>query len=164
VHKRKEKPNNPELASVPGPPQTEPEPGPPNRGGRPVKELAIELELVEKLASLQLKLDEIAVACKVSPATLDNRIASDPGIREAIERGRAAGRASLRRAQMASALAGNPTMQIFLGKQYLGQKDRFEHEVNANISIADRITERRRERMERDAKKGPAPDADAAGS
>jgi hypothetical protein len=48
-----------------------------------------------------------------------------------IKRGRARLRQSLRRAQIKSALSGNPTMLIWLGKQYLGQRDRGSLDVSA---------------------------------
>jgi len=40
-----------------------------------------------------------------------------------LEKGKQAGKKSLRRAQWDKALNGDTRMQIFLGKQYLGQKD-----------------------------------------
>lgn len=46
------------------------------------------------------------------------------------------GKISLRRAQFRSAIENNNvTMQIFLGKQYLGQKDKYETQVSASISV-----------------------------
>jgi hypothetical protein len=54
---------------------------------------------------------------------------------EAWDNGQEQGRASLRRLQYKAAENGNPTMQIWLGKQWLGQKDRTESvNVNANYS------------------------------
>ena len=43
------------------------------------------------------------------------------------------GRASLRRMQYVAAKKGNATMQIWLGKQYLGQKDKQEIEHSGEI-------------------------------
>ncbi len=45
---------------------------------------------------------------------------------EYITKGRASGKTRLRQLQWDSAEAGNVTMQIFLGKNILGQKDRHE--------------------------------------
>ena len=42
------------------------------------------------------------------------------------------GKMSLRRQQFKSAEAGNITMQIWLGKQYLGQTDKVESDNNNN--------------------------------
>ena len=58
-----------------------------------------------------------------------------------IQPGWEAGRTSLRRKQMECALAGNVIMQIWLGKQYLGQADKVENEnVNVNIEQCDDAT------------------------
>ena len=43
---------------------------------------------------------------------------------------RGSGKTSLRRAQWLSAQKGNPTMLIWLGKQYLGQRDKSSHELS----------------------------------
>ena len=62
-----------------------------------------------------------------------------------IKRGRARLRKSLRRAQIRSALSGNSTMLVWLGKQYLGQSDRPDHSVSAEhkvISITPNVLER----------------------
>jgi len=68
--------------------------------------------------------------------------ARHPGV---IKRGRARLRKSLRRAQIKSALSGNSTMLVWLGKQYLGQSDRLDHSVSAEhkvISITPNVLER----------------------
>ena len=62
-----------------------------------------------------------------------------------ITRGRARLRQSLRKAQIKSALSGNASMLIWLGKQYLGQRDRLESQVSAEhraISITPNVLER----------------------
>ena len=52
------------------------------------------------------------------------------------------GKISLRRWQFKSAEAGNVTMQIWLGKQYLGQREQIETDnkndntININVSAA----------------------------
>ena len=43
-----------------------------------------------------------------------------------------AGKASLRRTQWKTATGGNPTMQIWLGKNMLGQTDKQEIDHNIN--------------------------------
>ena len=67
-------------------------------------------------------MDEIAAVLEVSPATVD-RSARTPAFQEAYERGRAKCRYTLRRMQVELAKSGNATMQIWLGKQILGQRD-----------------------------------------
>ena len=56
---------------------------------------------------------------------------------------------SLRRAQFELAMKGNPTMLIWLGKQYLGQNERTEVKFNAsevNAINKDMITNVAKER------------------
>ena len=65
--------------------------------------------------------EEMAAWFGITRETLVRRKKGD--ILDAIERGKAKGRASLRRAQFQNALNGNATMQIWLGKQLLGQRD-----------------------------------------
>jgi hypothetical protein len=55
------------------------------------------------------------------------RLKDDPELQEVIDRGRAVGRATLRRMQWQAAENGNPTMLIWLGKQMLDQKDKVEN-------------------------------------
>lgn len=54
-----------------------------------------------------------------------------------IEKEQARGRASLRRKQFATAMGGSVPMQIFLGKQYLKQRDRWD---DASAADADART------------------------
>lgn len=84
----------------------------------------IDLEELEKLSALQCTDEEIASWFKVSTRTIERR-RQEPKFAEAMERGKARGRMSIRRAQMRMLEDGNATMAIWLGKQYLGQQDRF---------------------------------------
>lgn len=87
-------------------------------GGRPKKE--IDYELVGKLAAIQCTQEEIAGIIDVSTRTLQK----DEEFLRIFSAKKESGRSSLRRMQWKTAEAGNPTMQIWLGKQYLGQKDK----------------------------------------
>ena len=82
---------------------------------------AIDLNLVESLAGVGCTVEEIAAELRISARTLQRR-EKQKAFGAAMERGRARGRASLRRAQWKSAQAGNVTAQIWLGKQMLGQR------------------------------------------
>src|SRR5687768_9015394 len=84
----------------------------------------IDLEELEKLCALQCTDEELALWFKVSTRTIERR-RQEPEFGEAMERGKARGRMSIRRAQMRMLDAGNATMGIWLGKQYLGQSDHF---------------------------------------
>lgn len=81
------------------------------------------LELAEKLGSLCCTDREVAAFFGVSYTTLKNRKQKDEPFREALERGKRLGMLSLRRAQMELAREGNATIQIWLGKQLLEQRD-----------------------------------------
>lgn len=89
------------------------------KAGRPKKEIKLTPEhLVSELAKIGCTAEEIATVLGVARSTLYERFP------DAIEKGRAEGKTSLRRAQFTTAMAGNAVMQIWLGKQYLGQTDK----------------------------------------
>jgi len=85
------------------------------KNGRPKKK--IDKELVEKLATIHCSVKEIADIVGCHPDTIRNRFS------DIIARGKANGKMSLRRKQMEVALSGQPTMLIWLGKQWLGQSE-----------------------------------------
>ncbi len=93
----------------------------PKPGRKPAK---IDLADLEKLCGLQCTDEEIAAWFGVHTKTIERR-RKVAAFAEVMERGRMKGRISLRRAQMRLAET-NPTMMIWLGKQYLSQKDRQE--------------------------------------
>jgi hypothetical protein len=111
------------------------EPGRPE--GRPEKPIEAPSgdELIVQLASLMCTDAEIAAVCGVSRSTIARRKRTRP-FRELIDRGRDHGKASLRRWQMEAAKRGNVTAQIWLGKQYLGQKDNVTHDYGNPAGIA----------------------------
>ncbi len=86
--------------------------------GRPPK--IIDYELVEKLAQIQCTQEEISQILDISSRTLQK----DEEFLRIHKKGIESGRMSLRRYQWESAKKGNVTMQIWLGKQYLGQSDK----------------------------------------
>lgn len=94
--------------------------------GRPRMEF--DLDQVRELAAMQCTLEEIAAVLKCSRETIQDRKRTDPEFLQAIEEGKEGGKASLRRLQFKAAQKGSHTMLIWLGKQYLGQKDRSETE------------------------------------
>jgi hypothetical protein len=89
------------------------------------KKTQIDYEKAEKLASIMCTQSEIAAIMNVSVGMLEH----DPEFQRIHKKGMEHGRASLRRMQYASANGGNVTAQIWLGKQYLGQKDKSEQEL-----------------------------------
>lgn len=86
---------------------------------RPRKE--IDYNLVEKLANIQCTQEEIASVLDITARTL----LKDEKFKEIYEKGRENGKASLRRIQWRHA-EKSASMAIFLGKQYLGQRDNLE--------------------------------------
>lgn len=94
----------------------------PKRKGPPRTKLP--LDQVEKLAGIGCTDADIAYVCGVSPKTVQRRRKDDAAFLSAIEKGQAIGRTNLRTAQFKNALNGNATMQIWLGKQLLGQTDK----------------------------------------
>ena len=103
-----------------------------NKGGRPPKQ--IDESLVTKLAKINCTMAEIAAVVGCSVDTLERRFA------EVIKKGQEEGKSSLRRLQWLQAEKGNANMLIWLGKQWLGQRDRPADEVSSvtfNVHIED---------------------------
>lgn len=92
--------------------------------------------MVEKLSALMCTDEEIAGIMDTSVDTLTNKN-NKPTFTEYKLKGQAKGKVSLRRYQFKLAEKSAP-MAIFLGKNYLGQKDNIEFvdnsEVNAGIN------------------------------
>lgn len=80
------------------------------------------------MALIQCTVEEICSVLGISDSTISRRCKEDHkiNIEEYIQQKANGGRASLRRMQYKKAQEGNPTMLIWLGKQYLGQKDNLE--------------------------------------
>ncbi len=88
---------------------------PRKKDGYPPKEH--DEELILKLSSILCTNKEIANICGCSEDTLERRYM------HVLEKGRSNGRMSLRRRQYEIAMEGNPTILIWLGKNYLSQKE-----------------------------------------
>lgn len=97
---------------------------------RPKKE--VDIELLEKLASIQCTNDEICSIIKIDERTLQRRFA------DVIKLGREQGKASLRRLQWEAAKKGNTAILIWLGKQYLGQKDKIDFAEDDGFEFTDK--------------------------
>jgi hypothetical protein len=89
--------------------------------GRPLK--PIDMDLVAKLAHIQCTDEEISSMVGMTPEGFCDRKKRDTALFECLENGRHEGRMSLRRVQWKAAQAGDRTMLVWLGKQYLGQRD-----------------------------------------
>lgn len=105
--------------------------------GRPRKEL--DWELLDEYLYMQCTLEEVSERFNISPRTLRQRVKERYGAsyQEYSEKKRKGGLVSLRRAQFKAALSGNVSMLIWLGKQFLGQKDKSEEERTPIVINAD---------------------------
>lgn len=103
--------------------------------GRPPKLNESEeiLKQIEGLARIQCTQREAAAVLRVHRNTLSDFLSSSEKAREAWDNGLESGKASLRRLQFKAAENGNPTMAIWLGKQWLDQRDKVDENVNMKI-------------------------------
>ena len=90
--------------------------------GRP--KIKLDPLMIQNLASIFCTNREIAAMMSCSTDTLVRNYADH------IKKGREQGKSSLRRRQWEKAMEGNTTMLIWLGKQYLEQKDQPIAEVD----------------------------------
>ena len=97
--------------------------------------IKIDYSTVEKLANIQCTQEEIANFLDVSVRTLQR----DDEFCRIYKKGQDNGRMSLRRYQYKLA-EKNTAMAIWLGKQYLGQKDKLEYNDDSIKEINDNIT------------------------
>lgn len=98
--------------------------------GRP--KFIVDYDTVEKLAHIQCTYGEIAsfLGCSV------DRLKRDDEFITRYKKGAEGGKMSLRRIQFKLA-EKNPTMALWLGKQYLGQKDVVENTITNNGILDD---------------------------
>lgn len=90
------------------------------RGPKPVE---IKMDQLVVLAGMQCTYEEIAAVFGIKKRQFIDRVNADPELKEAIEEGWAKGRMSIRREQFKLLQDGNPTMAVWLGKQYCRQRD-----------------------------------------
>jgi hypothetical protein len=118
--------------------------------GRPKK--FVDLELVEKLAHIQCTFGEIASTLGVSVDTLQR----NKDFAVVYKRGAEGGRKSLRRMQFESANKGNVIMQIWLGKNYLGQSDQGTIQLRSAPPLQEMTSDELGEMLDEYAKQYPA--------
>lgn len=96
--------------------------------GRP--RIEVDVDLLAKLCQLQCTAEECAHVLGLSVDTIDRRLKEEgwDGFEAFAGENNSMGKVSLRRSQFQLASAGNATMLIWLGKQWLGQKDKIEDE------------------------------------
>ena len=106
--------------------------------GRPPSIVADDKTLreLEALAKIQCTQAEAAAVLGVTRQTLNEFLGREPDARERWNKGLDSGKASLRRNQFRMSET-NATMAIWLGKQYLGQKDETHQHVVAEVQVTD---------------------------
>ncbi len=90
-------------------------------------------DLVCELAGLNCSQSEIARVCKVSVSTLQKKYKSE------MTKGKEYVKTELKRAQFRSALNGSFVMQIWLGKNILGQTDKIETNEKEELLIVRQL-------------------------
>ena len=93
--------------------------------------MEIDKEKLKQLCKLNCTVEEIGAFFDCNKKTIERRMHEDPELKEIIQQGRELGKISIRREQYKIMENGNAAMAIWLGKQYLGQRDRSEIEVNS---------------------------------
>ena len=103
--------------------------------GRPQK--MIDQEQFEKLCGLQCTLDEFCCYFNCDNKTLEKwcKTTYKMNFSEIFKLKKGKGKISLRRKQFEVALSGNPTMLIWLGRNMLGQTDKYE--IEQTVSVDD---------------------------
>lgn len=99
--------------------------------------IEIDFKQFERLCGLQCTLAEVAGFFNCSEDTIERRVLEHygEGFADVFAKKRGAGKISLRRWQMQLAEKGNAAMLIFLGKNYLGQRDIQEIDTNRPITL-----------------------------
>lgn len=117
---------------------------PGSKDGRPLHALTEkEWNLIQNACKIQCTGDEVAALVGIEYDLLADIIKRTHGVTfpEYFKKYAAEGRASLRRKQFQSAIEkDNVTMQIWLGKQYLGQTDRLPEDEGDNVAQPINIT------------------------
>ena len=100
--------------------------------GRPLAD--IDWEKVDSMCKIQCTGEEIASVLDIHYDTLHNACKREKGMNfsDYLPQKALSGKASLRRTQWKTATGGNATMQIWLGKNMLGQTDKQEIDHNVN--------------------------------
>ena len=108
-----------------------------NLGGRPSKLPLINQEHFEGMCRIQCTKDEMCAIFQVHEETLTKwcHATYSVGFSDIYKKLSSTGKMSLRRQQFKSAEAGNITMQIWLGKQYLGQNDKIEQKQEDKLDV-----------------------------
>lgn len=118
------------------------------------------LDEIRKLAAMQCTEAEAAAWFECDQATFNRFLHKHQKAKNLWETGHDYGRMSLRRAQFASAITDkNVTMQIFLGKNWLGQADKAEVKGDLNLTgagVSGLLAAAKKQQAERAGENGKA--------
>jgi len=106
---------------------------------RPEKHL--DWSVVDKLLQAHTPGTEIAASFDMHPNTFYRRVEKEfnCGFDEYCAQKRSKGKNNLRLAQLKNALEGNTSMQVWLGKNWLGQKDEPKDEKEMDAPVAEAL-------------------------
>lgn len=109
---------------------------PRKKTGRPL--IPIDWEKFDVMCAVQCTLAEIAGFFECSEDTIERAVLREKKMRFAdyFEQKRSDGKVSLRRRQYQAAMAGDRTMLVWLGKQWLNQTDKFESRSDISVQRA----------------------------
>lgn len=93
------------------------------------------LKIVEGLGNIMATGREAAAVLGVTEVTFLKFLKDNPVAEATFERGQGTRLVSLRRQQLKSADAGNIAALIWLGKQYLGQRDKSDVAIDARVEM-----------------------------
>lgn len=93
--------------------------------------IELDRDQILRMAACMCTVEEIAYVMGCSKDTIERNYM------DALEEGRAKGRASLRRKQYEVAMTGDKSMLIWLGKQLLGQSEKLDSNVTFTEQIFD---------------------------
>src|SRR5258708_4923296 len=92
----------------------------------------IDMAELERLSAMQCTDEEIAAWFGVTTRTIERR-RKNAKFAEVMNRGKAKGRISVRRAQLKLLEAGHATMGVWLGKNIVGQVDEVRDELSGGV-------------------------------
>jgi len=102
----------------------------------------IDWEKVDRLLQAHTPGTEIAASFDMHPDTFYRRVEEEYGMgfTDYCSQKRNKGKNNLRLAQLKNALEGNTSMQVWLGKNWLGQKDEPKQEQSFDGKLSDLLT------------------------
>lgn len=123
----------------------------PKGAGNAPKDYLIDWDKVDTLCRMQCTGEEIASVFNIDYDTLNKYCKQNNGMGFGDYRKFKAegGKASLRRRQWLTAENGNVVMQIWLGKQYLGQKDKQDFSSDDGSMSNDNLTAEQRRHLDK---------------